>query len=326
MLIKQLDKSYSIKNKTLGGVATFLCNGKTVKVDLNLVNVDKRKAENWSVVVDFGGAGFVYPFCREKELPFASISQISLILTADGVAAAFADSLGKLNLELAQKFSVNSDTQEKSMNIDSAKNDKRIEGERIFEKKEKLTSKTNENEKSTEYEKFILSSDNYYLTDDETEYDDTRKKSEGVFDANVFSWKTNGVEKKSGMDTKNFARKAVGKYADVFEENAGKTDFYSNVKKEISTIFDSFPVCLDLTEKIRNSVWTKIDGKNGKYFALGLVLAEGMPKYICYALPAKKGMFSEKSEYLEIGRGYRIITQDADTGLVCQKVDFLSLT
>lgn len=331
LLIKQLDKTYSLRNKTLGGVATFLCNGKTVKVNLNLVNIDRRKAENWSVVADFGNSGFIYPLCQEKELPITTIAQASLIITADDVAAAFADTSGKPNEELLKKFS--SGGFAKKENIDMKENDN-LKFNDIFKQAEKVNSDSEKktglkdifsDQKSTEYEKFILSSDNYYLSDysDEKTFDSKCEDEQKHFDATVFSWQTNGEGKAKEILKKSSPNKAVKEYADVFTENAGKSGFYSAVKKEIATLFDSFPVYIELTEKIKNSVWTKIDGKNGRYFVLGLVLLEGMPKYICYALPAKQGMFSAKSKYLKTGSGYQIITQDAETGLIEENAEFL---
>lgn len=336
MLIKQLDKTYSLKNKTLGGVATFLCNGKTVKVNLNLVNIDRRKAGKWSVVADFGNSGFIYPLCQEKELPITSIAQASLIITADDIAAAFADTSGKPNEELMKKFSLGGFA--KKDNIDMKENINLKSNNNIFEQAEKVNPNTEKktgikdiftDQKSTEYEKFILSSDNYYLSDynDEKTFDEKiSSKSDNEqkhFDATVFSWQTNGEGKAKEIFKKPSHKNAVKEYADVFTENAGKSGFYTAVKKEIATLFDSFPVYIELTEKIKNSVWTRIEGKNGRYFVLGLVLLEGMPKYICYALPAKQGMFSAKSKYLKTGSGYQIITQDAETGLIEENAEFL---
>jgi len=329
MLIKQLDKTYSLKNKTLGGVATFLCNGKTVKVNLNLVNIDRRKAEKWSVVADFGSSGFIYPLCQEKELPITSIAQASLIITADDVAAAFADTSGKPNEELMKKFSLGGFA--KKENTDMNENDN-MKSNDIFEQAEKVNVNEKKSgikeifsdQKSTEYEKFILSSDNYYLSDYGDEKSSSKNEDEQeLFDSAVFSWQTNGEGKAKEIFNKTSPNKAVKEYADVFTENAGKSGFYVAVKKEIATLFDSFPVYMELTEKIKNSVWTKIDGKNGRYFVLGLVLLEGMPKYICYALPAKQGVFSAKSKYLKTGSGYQIITQDAETGLIEENAEFL---
>ena len=106
--------------------------------------------------------------------------------------------------------------------------------------------------------------------------------------------------------------------------------YYLTAKKELDELFDKFPLDDSLTRYFPDSKWVKIFYSAEKYYLVGLVKENNIPKYICYGVPDK---YSEKapnaldgvcsfipnSLFDLQGDGYWMIFQDAITGNCIKK-------
>jgi len=103
-------------------------------------------------------------------------------------------------------------------------------------------------------------------------------------------------------------------------QNQGK--FYSQVHNSISELFEHYPSDDVLCKLIPESKFVKVDYENtGDYYSVGLISEEGHLKYICYAIPSKKGSqppadLEGFSQWIEVDKdsGYWLMYQDAETG------------
>lgn len=329
MLVNEYDGTFTAKGKTLGGVVKFLCDGAATKMSLSLSNIDTMRMGNWYVYVFADGKYFMFERRPQIIFPSPSIEKVSVIITAERIKkfiVGFADASGKINKDLAYRYGLMEQpkptvkytmaTPEKTENQSESPApaaevaaSKRAaaeteESSKITESQGQATAQEAEisaqEEKPaapypeapvTEYEKFIMNSGNYYIEEERTQ---------------------NSAPPADGETLKKI--KAIQNYSEAVGKFDGKDGYYTTVREEISDIFETFPVHGELTEKIGNSVWAKITRKNGKFFALGLILEEGRPKYICYALPSKTAMRPDRTQYLDVGGGFWLITQDAQTG------------
>ena len=111
-----------------------------------------------------------------------------------------------------------------------------------------------------------------------------------------------------------------------FSKVSSQTNFYDEIKGQLSLLFERYPEETFLTEIIPNSKWVKVDYEdNGQYFVIGLLYENEKVEYVCYGMP---GEFSTKpprelgdlSQWLPLDPekpnelGYWIMYQDAETG------------
>lgn len=302
ILIKEFDDAFTIRGRTLDGLAKLLCDGKNTKLTLTINNADIMRMGSWFLYLFADGKYF--EFERKPQVVFAapSIRKVSLIITAErikkfvvGYGSSFLDSIDK---ELAYRFGLIERSKKSAAGFSYDISDAAGENGEALAHEQKpdgppQAKDAKDDEPLTEYEKFILSADDYYKAAEEKKRRDAEKAER---DQMLKKFET----------LQNYSA-ALGRYD-------GGEDYYASVKDEIASIFDTFPVFAELTGKVENSVWVKISRDNGRFFALGLLLAESRPKYICYALPAKKAMRPDRAQFLDAGAGYWVIAQDAETG------------
>ena len=98
-------------------------------------------------------------------------------------------------------------------------------------------------------------------------------------------------------------------------------NFYLKIKSEIEELFKNYPKEEGLCKMVEGSNWVKIGGE--KHYAVGVILENGSPAYICYGLPGnfKDGQITDGfSSFIPIspfalkGEGYWVSFQDAKTG------------
>lgn len=105
-------------------------------------------------------------------------------------------------------------------------------------------------------------------------------------------------------------------------ENQVKLDFYRQVEKTITYLFESKPTDHILESYLEESKFVKVEYEETKdYYSVGVIYENQIPKYICYALPCEEGSpppenLAEFAQYLPIGekKGYYLMYQDAKTG------------
>lgn len=98
--------------------------------------------------------------------------------------------------------------------------------------------------------------------------------------------------------------------------------FYESVKQKVENMFEKNEPYSELSKYIENSKWVKVDLEdNGLFYLLGLIYEKENVKYVCYALPAKKG--ENPPEHLkefckfvqcENENGFFVMMQNAETG------------
>lgn len=99
--------------------------------------------------------------------------------------------------------------------------------------------------------------------------------------------------------------------------------FYNKMREEIEGLFSSYPPAEELCAAIEGSKWVKISYAEDSFYVFGVIFSEGVPKYICYGIPAKdsisppasmQGLASFLGVKTQYGVGFWVMYQDADTG------------
>lgn len=105
-----------------------------------------------------------------------------------------------------------------------------------------------------------------------------------------------------------------------------QSNFYDEIKGQISLLFERYPEETFLNEIIPNSKWVKVDYEdNGEYFVVGLLYENGNVAYVCYGMPGEFSVeppreLSGISQWLPLDPekpnelGYWLMYQDAETG------------
>lgn len=182
------------------------------------------------------------------------------------------------------------------------------------------------------YEDEALAEENYYEFDTPCEggqpvCEDTQKEEDG---SELFADEENFVpveEAESGVkDEPVVAESAVD--VDPSEEEATPIDlarggFYQKMREEVDGLLSAYPPAEELCAAIEGSKWVKISYGEGSFYVFGVIFSDGVPKYICYGIPAKdetsppasmQGLASFLGVKTEHGVGFWIMYQNADTG------------
>lgn len=140
----------------------------------------------------------------------------------------------------------------------------------------------------SEYEKFVVATDNYYATD--------------------------------------MSGESVKRYGTAFEKfvKQGSGSYYQTVADELATILEKYPPNESFISLFPNSVWVTI-GNNGKHFVLGVITEQESPLYICYGLPCENRCSTERAYVLTDSGGYNLIFQNASTGKIQSDVNVKDL-
>lgn len=100
-----------------------------------------------------------------------------------------------------------------------------------------------------------------------------------------------------------------------FRLNRGGLTYYNKIAAKLKAAFEKYPRDSALCAALPHSEWVKTEGA-----LLGVVYAEGIPKYLCVAIknsPPEEA--KEASVFVPVGPyseddGYFVVFQDADTG------------
>lgn len=149
-------------------------------------------------------------------------------------------------------------------------------------------------QQSTEYERFVASTDNFYSSED---VDSLRQQADERY-------------------------RSISDYSTAFERYyaAGRnSDYYQSVKNEIGRVFIEFPPYYPLIKKYIDSFFVRIDfPSSDKFFVLGVLEENGVIRYICYGLPAEQEGFSDK-DFIYVDNSpvpFWMLFQDAQTGQI----------
>lgn len=115
---------------------------------------------------------------------------------------------------------------------------------------------------------------------------------------------------------------------DAFRRAQTKTPghgYYQTVRNELEGLFSKYPAEELLERSVEGSRFVKVNYAEGKYYTVGLIRLDGLPRYICYGVPGKYSLHPPKElagycSFLPLslfdlkGDGYWMLYQDADTG------------
>ena len=110
----------------------------------------------------------------------------------------------------------------------------------------------------------------------------------------------------------------------VLEEpiNLARGGFYQKMREEVEGLLSAYPPAEELCAAIEGSKWVKIS-YGESFYVFGVIFSDGVPKYICYGIPASdetsppasmQGLASFLGVKTEHGAGFWVMYQDADTG------------
>lgn len=111
-----------------------------------------------------------------------------------------------------------------------------------------------------------------------------------------------------------------------FDTNVDMPKFYQKISPQVEKLFGDNQDEAILSEIIPNSKFCKVDFDDGSgYYVFGIIYQNGLPKYLCYGLPAKKDAkppieLAEYYQWLPIDTaneqddGFYLMYQDAETG------------
>lgn len=109
--------------------------------------------------------------------------------------------------------------------------------------------------------------------------------------------------------------------------NLARGGFYKKMKEQIEGLLSAYPPAEELCAAIEGSKWVKIPYGEDKFYVFGVISDQGVPKYICYGLPAADGEAPPASmqgfaSFLSVktpnGVGFWMMYQDAETGASIQ--------
>ena len=110
------------------------------------------------------------------------------------------------------------------------------------------------------------------------------------------------------------------------ENQKRENTFFDRLSNQIEKMFDTNQSFEILNEIFPNSKFCKVNFDDGTgYYVFGIIYDNGVPKYLCYGMPAQKNDappkdFSELYQWLPIdvnnedGDGFYMMYQDAETG------------
>lgn len=331
-VLKQIETGFSVEGKSLSGIATLEVESGVATLFLSLINFKSTVGgEYYFALLDGDGNFCTYPlakrptsyqrsFCApinangnvqgcvyfvEKDLP---------LLVAFGSSEGGVASQTLIRKKIAEKCLI-----------------EKKEKERAFEEIESVSFLDGEYAQGGNYNDEAVASENYFELEEEIcekikslseiENEELSNEVELPF--------VSGEEKaKEEMSTPNCAKDETATTA--FKKYSKANPYYDQARGELNEIFLKFEEEKELCKIFPESKWSKINYSKDKYYVVGVINEKGMPKYICYGVPAS---YSEKAppeldgfcSFLPLslfdvkGRGYWMMYQDAITGLKIDK-------
>lgn len=105
--------------------------------------------------------------------------------------------------------------------------------------------------------------------------------------------------------------------------NLARGGFYQKMREEVEGLLSAYQPAEELCAAIEGSKWVKISYGEDSFYVFGVIFSDGVPKYICYGIPAKdnssppasmQGLASFLDVKTQHGAGFWVMYQDAETG------------
>ena len=166
--------------------------------------------------------------------------------------------------------------------------------------------------KTEAYDDEMIAEENYY------DYDDVDKINLKVDDA------CGKETENDGADEKLFGKEKEKTNCAFNSENETCGFFFEKIRKDINEIFKAYPREKALEEMVDESRWARVCYDGEKYYAIGVIYENKVPKYVCYGAPGKYGekpdsvtgycSFIPASPFNLKGEGYFVMYQSAASG------------
>lgn len=284
IILNQLNDCYTLNGKSLCSMFKLICDGRHTQTSIFVNNADSTKLGEWFAVIKCNDKVFVNDLHTFNNCTFKLEN----------------DSLGSLSCLLAVRY-------EDTVTPVASGGQNSLTCLLALEEYLSCYDKTQDhslpidlmelNANTTQYEEFVDTTENFYSEEKPLDIEKLREKSEGKYET-------------------------VKQYSSAFERyyaSSTADNYYQVVKKEIAELFVAFPPYYPLIERFPESFFVRIDfPKSERFFALGVLLNDGYPQYICYALPGDRGDFADKDFVYVEGNpvGFWILYQDAATGQI----------
>ena len=275
LILQQTDKRFAERGKELCGMVKLINGEKaSTSVTVFVTNADVRSFGEWWLLLGFG---------RERiAIQLSTLSNATFELPRRNI-----DVVGCVLIKKESKCYEAARSYIGDASICDV----------LSRQKENLIlerNKSEEEQQSTEYERFVASTRNFY---DGESVDGLRTKVDGRY-------------------------KSIAEYSAAFERYyaAGShNEYYQSVKSEIAKVFTQFPPYYPLIKKYSDAFFVRIDfPSSDKFFVLGVLEADGVIRDICYGLPADGEEFSDK-DFIYVDNSpvsFWMLFQDAQTGQI----------
>lgn len=313
LLLKQVEKGFSIGDKELGGIVRVEHEDQNVTLSLSLINFSAFSGKGYFCTVVFENNPPEYflldkkPACLIKV--FSSLSPFSDFSV--GIFSFEENNQGKPPLLVAFGKT------EKGCSIDTLKN---------------LTTFTGCEKQCNEiYDDEAVATENYFSLDDGINekiklidgWDNEKCKNENTF---------SDIESQKNQQEGNEHYDCLQNEKDGDESKVYSREFpyIKTARPELEELFSKFPVDLSLSSIFPESRFCKISYDADKYYVVGTVMEKEQIKYVCYGVP---GVYSptppkELENYCSFvplsifdlhGSGFWMMFQDAITGKCIKK-------
>ena len=207
-----------------------------------------------------------------------------------------------------------------------------------------INNNTNDCKSDSDFDYSELEQDEFFNNKIEQEYNENNKYCEKLYNVenNLNNNIVKNIEKEDDFVTSDSNDKTeIYSYndekindfidmsddkVDTIKKNVDDLSFYERIYPQIEKIFNNNKQEVVLNEILPSSKFCRVEFEDGSgYYVFGIIYDDGLPKYLCYGLPAKKDSqppeeLSNLYQWLPIdatdenGDGYYMMYQDALTG------------
>lgn len=318
IVIKQIEKGYSLFDKTVSGIARIEVENGEADFSLSIINLALPPSGNYSVfLLDGKGELFSFEFGARPDFlvkKFSSVPDLSKL----SVGIVFIDNCIPLTVAFGT-------TENENFELSLSRFNKLIAEHycKIYNNEQKNLQTIPEKEMI--YNDEAVATENYFSFDEIEEKLECIKErdNEKLSNENELpAYRSKEKEKKSDENCDG-AQNEAG--FDRGKKYSASNPYYLSVQGELDEIFDKFPEEKELQKTFHKSRWAKVFYSDTKYYVVGLVFEDDKEKYICYGVPATyskeppkelKGFcsFIPLSIFSLLGDGYWMMFQDAVTG------------
>ncbi len=336
LVLKQLEKDYSIGSKSVSGIARVEIENGVSEFFLSVINLaPATHGEYYAFILDKNQKVFCLPIGAQtsiqKTLPYIpdiSCLSFGLIHSVDYIPITVAFASTESDAHTLKDFKKTVAEHFSSIRQRELKSEQTTVKPAPTQQAEQ-TSEQQPPDTPIEYNDEVVATENYF------EYDNIEDKLQLIkeFDRGSIPDENElpacGCQEKAQKIDKDDNGAKDEKDATFSEKPDEQIPYFVTVRQELDEIFEKFPPEPALEKMFYKSKWAKIFYSENKHYVVGLIYEENKERYICYGVPGEysteppkelKGFcsFIPLSIFSLHGDGYWMMFQDAITG-ECKK-------